>query len=153
MKTSKKNKFIKCKCNIFLFLFCFFAGTGALKADDTANLGKEIAAKWENVIVTVKIVMKQKIIVQGREVNNSENKMEIGGTVIEDSGLTVVSLSAIEPSSVFDNMAGEMPEGRQFKYESEITDLKIRFTKENEVNAKIVLRDKDMDLAFVRPIT
>jgi hypothetical protein len=39
----------------------------------------------------------------------------------------------------------------QFKFESELTDVKIVLADGTEIPAEVVLRDKDLDLAYLRP--
>ena len=46
-----------------------------------------------------------------------------------------------------------MAQSSQYKVEIEVTDLKILLDDGTEVPAQIVLRDKDLDLAFIRPKT
>ena len=43
------------------------------------------------------------------------------------------------------------PSGEKMNLESELTDVKIIMPTGNEIPAKIVLRDRDLDLAFVQP--
>ncbi|MBI5207951.1 MAG: hypothetical protein HY934_09185 [Candidatus Firestonebacteria bacterium] len=139
--------------NLKKILFCILVFcSGSVFADETAISGKNIASKWENAIIIVKITIKQKMILKGKELYNSEEKLEINGTVLDSTGLVVSSLQETDPSAFIENMMQGMPDDDKPKHESEITDIKIRFSKNNEIPAKIVLRDKDIDLAFIRPI-
>jgi S1-C subfamily serine protease len=47
--------------------------------------------------------------------------------------------------------ASMMEENNQFKMETELTDVKILLDDGTELSAEVVLRDKDLDLAFIRP--
>lgn len=118
----------------------------AVKADATAETGRAILAKAGDAVVTVKLVIKAK---QGGQ--SKEQKSEVTGTVIDPSGLTVLSLSQMDPGSLWDLLSpgGERGGG---KLETEITDLKIILPDGKEIPAKVVLRDKDLDLAFLRPV-
>jgi S1-C subfamily serine protease len=60
--------------------------------------------------------------------------------VIDPSGLTAIALSSVDPTSLF-----------QTKMETEVSDLKMLLNDGTESPAEIVLRDRDLDLAFVRP--
>ena len=111
--------------------------------------GRAMCGKWNNAIVNVQVVVKMTMSYDG-ESSKREEKGDTVGTVIDPSGLTVVSLSSVSPDSMFDSMYGE-EDGPQIS--TEITDVKIRLSDGTEVPAKIVLRDKDLDLAFVRPST
>jgi hypothetical protein len=50
-------------------------------------------------------------------------------------------------------MGGDGEESVKFKMESELSDLKLLCHDGTELSAEIVLRDKDLDLAFIRPKT
>ncbi|MBI5207783.1 MAG: hypothetical protein HY934_08325 [Candidatus Firestonebacteria bacterium] len=148
MIINKKSKF---KFFYYVSIFILCLTITSIKADDAATSGRNIASKWENITIIIKITIKQKVIMQGKEVYNTESKMEINGTVMDSTGLVVASLSETDPSSLVENFLHGVQDDRKPKYESDITDIKIRFSKDNEVPAKIVLRDKDMDLVFIRP--
>src|SRR5208283_2305869 len=68
------------------------------RADDLAKSGRDILAKSQGAVVTVKLAIKQSVSMGGRE-NKSESKTETTGTVVDPSGLTVVSLATTDPSS------------------------------------------------------
>ena len=125
------------------------------RADDAAKSGREILAKCQQAVVTVKLAIKQSVSMSGHD-QKSESKTETTGTVIDASGLTVVSLSVTDPSSAMKDTYARMITARggdisQFKFESELTDVKIVLTDGTEIPAEVVLRDKDLDLAFLRP--
>src|SRR5271154_1773701 len=91
------------KKHIALIFSITFVLTGALvslsaRADDMAKAGRDILAKSQGAVVTVKLAIKQSVSMGGRE-NKSESKTETTGTVIDSSGLTVVSLATTDPSS------------------------------------------------------
>jgi S1-C subfamily serine protease len=134
---------------LFLAVLCIpvFAGSEEVAA------GKEISAKWQKAVVTIQLVSKQRMSYGGRESSGNEAKSEAIGTIIDPSGLVVMSLFATDPTSRFTELfAGGDEEGSQFKMQSDITDVKIVLADGTEIPSKIVLRDKDLDLAFIRPI-
>lgn len=125
------------------------------RADDAAKAGREILAKCQSAVVTVKLALKQSVSMGGHD-SKSESKAETTGTVIDPSGLTIVSLSVTDPSSALKDTYTRMITARggdvsQFKFESELTDLKIVLADGTEIPAEVVLRDKDLDLAYLRP--
>lgn len=124
-----------------------------IQADEGAVAGRDILSKYQNAVLTVKLVIKQGMSFGGRDANKSESKSEATGTVIDPSGLTVISLTATDPSGLLgDLMGGSDDEDMKLKIESEVTDVKLILPDATEVPAKIVLRDKDLDLAFIRPV-
>jgi hypothetical protein len=121
-------------------------------SDEEATAAREVVSKWQDAVVTVKMVIKQRMVVGGREIDRGENETEATATVIDPNGLAVLSLSTTDPAGVFRGMFSERGEDQpKFDWKSEITDLKMILSDGSEVPAKIVLRDKDLDLAFVRP--
>ncbi len=125
------------------------------QADDLAKSGREILAKSQGAVVTVKLAIKQSVSMGGRE-NKSETKTETTGTVIDPSGLTVVSLATTDPSSTVKEayaraIAARGGDMSQFKFDSELNDVKIVLADGTEIPAEVVLRDKDLDLAYLRP--
>lgn len=130
-------------------LALFGAIQGPAWAGEDENKARAIYEKQQRAVVTVQLVIKQKFSFGGGGGEDSEHKAEITGTIISPDGLTVVSLAETDPSAMFSNF---MPEDSDsgFKVESAVSDVKILLD-EKEIDAGIVLRDKDLDLAFVRP--
>jgi len=117
------------------------------RADELAEKGREIFKQNQHAVVTVPVVLK----ISYAGTSRGENRQELTGTVVDPSGLTVLALSACDPSDMYQRM---MPaQGSQSKVEIEVTDLKILMDDGTELPAEIVLRDKDLDLAFIRPKT
>lgn len=122
--------------------------TGAAHAQTTAARGREVVARFSNAVITVRLAAKMRMAVEGREMPEEESTSEITGTVIDPSGLTVCALSEADPTQAIAAMTADR-EG--YKFEMDITDVKLRLADGKELPAKIVLRDKDLDLAFLRP--
>ncbi len=112
-------------------------------ADESAVKSREIFNKNSHCVVTVEVV--QKSNGGGKSSAPREAKSAITGIVMDSTGLTVVALSSCDPSSMYRRLSEE------YKIEIEITDTKIILEDGAELPAEIVLRDKDLDLAFIRP--
>ena len=63
----------------------------------SAEKGRAIFQKYQHAVVTVQIVVKSKISMAGADGQSNESRQEVTGTVIDPSGLTVLSLSATDP--------------------------------------------------------
>jgi hypothetical protein len=124
-------------------------------AQDTRSAGRDIVKKWQEAIVNVRVVLKMRVSMGGREMQSMDESVETVGTVIDPSGLTVLSLGALNPGAMMNRLMGGAVGGSQERMEfgSEPTDVKIRLADGKEFPAKIVLRDEDLDLAFLRPTT
>ena len=124
------------------------------RADEVADKGREIFKKNQRAVVTVQVVVKMKFSVPGIGGQANESKQDVTGTVMDPSGLTVLALSSCEPGDLLQGMmAGMSDEDTKFKMETELSDVKLLLDDGTELPADIVLRDKDLDLAFVRPVT
>jgi len=133
---------------------CFLAPPHT-DAQDLATKGREILKKHQSSVASVQLVVKSKIGLPGFSGDARESKQEVTGTIIDPSGLTVVSLASTDPSGLFQSLisglGGEGEDNVKIKMDSELSDVKLLFHDGAEMPAEIVLRDKDLDLAFVRP--
>ncbi len=124
------------------------------RADELADKGRQILTKNAHTVVTVQVDMKLTYSMAGRSSAPNESKQDVTGTVVDPSGLTVLSLSTCDPTSMYETLVAGVGEGGQrAKMEAELISLKIMLDDGNELPAEIVLRDKDLDLAFIRPKT
>jgi hypothetical protein len=130
------------------------AGTAPASAQDARAPLRDLVRKWQDAVVNVRVVLKVRMSMAGREMNSSDESIDTVGTVIDPSGLTVLSLSALNPGAMMSKLMGSAGTGQdQLEVTSEPTDVKIRMSDGRQVPARIVLRDEDLDLAFLRPTT
>jgi S1-C subfamily serine protease len=127
----------------FGLMTAFIFGLLAAKspADEFADKGREVFNKYQHAVVTVQVVIKA----SGPGGRSSESKTDITGTVVDPSGLTVLALSACDPAEMYRRLSEDN------KIEVEVSDIKILLDDGTELPSEIVLRDKDLDLAFIRP--
>jgi hypothetical protein len=120
---------------------------------DPRSSARDVVKKWQAAILNVRIVLKTRMSMAGRELQSSDETVEAIGTVIEPSGLMVMSLGVLNPGGMMTKMMSAVGGGNDQKMEitSEPTDVKMRLPDGREIPAKIVLRDEDLDLAFIRP--
>lgn len=131
---------------------------GVMCCGDTALAGeaedaaRAILEKNKSAVVTVRIVVKVQMSFMGTDGGEAEeSKSEATGTVIMPDGLTVLALSAMDPATLIANMLGGMMDDNM-KIDNEVSDVKILSDTGGEIPATVVLRDKDLDLGFVRPV-
>lgn len=140
-------------------LLCLAAAPGFLQpvpahADDMAKAGREISGDWGNAVISVRTVAKIRVVVEGREVNKKEFETEAVATVIDPSGLTVLSLASIDATDILTEKLSQAGGENipKFSIENELVDIKMLMPDGAEVPARIVLRDKDLDAAFIAPV-
>jgi len=115
-----------------IWFFIFFIAINFIHADEAAEAARKIVEERQDAVVMIKVVL---------EMHDYENKAEVLGTIIDPSGLVILSLSSIDPSA--------MTFGLDSK--TKIKSVKLLLSDGTEVPAKIVLRDRDLDIAFLRP--
>jgi S1-C subfamily serine protease len=115
-----------------------------------AAAGRALVKRYADAIVGVEMVVMLKVK-QGDREGTNERRVDVNGTVISPDGLTVTSLAAVDPQSAFEALraAGQRVElvGADFK------EVKLRLADGTEVPARFVLKDSDLDLAFMAPDT
>jgi hypothetical protein len=110
------------------------------------SAARSVLSERAPAIVTVKLLLRQRFIAEGREQHSAESTLELAGTVLTPEGLTVVSDAASNPAA----MAGSPP-GAGVRLDSETGEVKLALSDGREVPARFVLRDSDLDLAFLVP--
>jgi hypothetical protein len=122
-------------------------------SDAEAAAGRLIFRKYADAVVVVKLTMSMKITVGDRVMPPSEDKVDINGTMIEPSGLTVTTLSAIDPRTVFDAVRSQVARGNTPVElgQTEIKGMRLRLADGTEVPAKVVGKDAALDLALLAP--
>ena len=122
-------------------------------AQENRSAARDLVKKWQDAIVNVRVVVKMRMSMGGREMQSNDDTIEAVGTVIDPGGLTVVSLTSINPGPMMTKLIGNSSGGGQsVEIASEPTDLKIRLADGRELASTIALRDEDLNLAFIRPI-
>jgi hypothetical protein len=119
----------------------------AAYADEVAQSARKVIESVKDAVVTVQAVVEVKMSYDG-ESENEEHKVSATGTVIDPSGLVVMSLLQIDPAAM---MGAYMSGAEGFNYSAEVVDAKIRLGDGTELAADVVLRDRDLDLAFLKP--
>ena len=118
-----------------------------------AAAGRALVKRFADAIVSVELVVTIKVKMGDREQPPREQRIEVNGTVISPSGLTVTTLGQVDPQATLEALragsggGSRMPEivGSEFK------EVKLRLADGKEVPAKFVLKDADLDLAFMAP--
>jgi hypothetical protein len=128
---------------------------GATQAADLTQTGRDLLAKYKDAVVSVSAMIK--VDTSGLPVRmgggGEGQEIEICGTVVDPSGLTVVSYTTLNPvEAMTEGLTVKVgDEETKLKIKTEITRLKMRVADGTEVSARVVFKDKDLDLAFIVP--
>ena len=126
-------------------------------AQDSRAAARDVVKKWQAAVVNVRVVLKTRMSMGGREMSSADDSVDAVGTVVDPSGLTVMSLGSLNPGAMMNKIVGASMGGggsdTKVEISSEPSELKMRLPDGRELPAKIVLRDEDLDLAFIRPTT
>lgn len=130
------------------------AGSPA-RADESGMKAAGIAKAYGDAVIQVKVVTRYRMVVQGREMRKGENEVEALGTVIDPSGLTVLSNINVDPTKAYADMLKKAKSGGEdagsVDIEGSFADVRMFLPDGSELPAQVVLRDKDLDLVFIRP--
>lgn len=121
-------------------------------ADEAAQNGRRLLASTQHAVIKVDIVIRFKLVVNGNQRQQNEKKVEATGTVLTPDGLTLMSLNVTDPGDLASKQLKRYQPGKNMDLESDVSDLKLILPDGAELPAKIVLRDKDLDLAFIQPL-
>jgi S1-C subfamily serine protease len=132
------------------------ASNGSLHAAPAADAaaGRALVKRYADAIVGVEMVLITKVKMGDREQPPREQRVDVNATVISASGLTVTTLAGVDPQVQFDAMRASQQGGRQMELVGvEFKEVKMRLADGTEVPARFVLKDADLDLAFMAPET
>jgi hypothetical protein len=105
---------------------------------------RELFSRNELTVVTVRAVLKVRM---GERDN--EQKLDVTGTVIDPSGLTVLPASALDPGASMRALLRGRP--GDFKLSTSVTETVLVLADGTELEADVILKDEELDLAFLRP--
>jgi len=100
-------------------------------------------------VTLVSVTMRVEVSAGGRSMPPQEQKLEAIGTIIAEDGLTVLSLSTVDPRAKILSRLRTGGASVQVNY----TEVLLLMPDGSEVPAQILLKDNDLDLAYVLPIT
>ena len=114
---------------------------------------RELMAKHGGAVVFVIGTAKLRVNQGGKDVPTADQRIQAMVTILDGSGLGVMSLTQLDPSEL---MSAQLSRGRASSAAVTVTaeagDLRYRLADGREVPVRVVLRDKELDLAFLRPV-
>jgi hypothetical protein len=134
-----------------LLLFTLALSVGAslqVFAKKTEALWRNLLKENANCVTWVSVTVKLEISAGGRSLPPQEQKLEALGTVIAKDGLTVLSLNKVDPTANILSRIRSPGASVNVNY----TEVMLLMQDGTEVPAKLLLKDVDLDLAYVLPI-
>lgn len=119
---------------------------GAAAPAMEAGAARQVLEQYEEAVVTLEVVLDTKMSYGGQQ-EETEQKTEEMGFFIAEDGLLVTSLSNLDPAGQFYSRMSP-DEGA---YTTTVKEITIILAGGEELDAQLVLRDPDLDLAFLRP--
>lgn len=110
-------------------------------ADEAGDKGRAVFEKYKAAVITVSVVVS---VSAGGD--SRDNQGWANAAIVDPSGLAVVALSFIDPSDIYSKM------GDSGSTSVKVSSLDMILSEGVELPAEVVLRDKDLDLAYIRPI-
>ena len=110
---------------------------------DSKEAARKVFADNAPSVLGVRGLLKLEISMNGKPGGNQEKALTSNGVVVAD-GLVAVAYRTIQP-----NLAASMASRPGLKIESDLAELKLLDSSGEEYDAKLVLHDEDLGLAFV----
>jgi hypothetical protein len=113
--------------------------------DQLVKTARKTLQTYEKAIITLSTVIK--IEIKGADSSGGhEQRTHCLATIVDPSGLAVAPLSNVAPSARISRG------GRSIEIACQVQEVKYRLTDGTEVPARLVLKDEDLDLAFLAPL-
>ena len=133
-----------------------FTPFNSSSAADNPAAAKKILADHQDSVVWVSAVCKISFTAESTSdkamnIPDQEKKFEALGTVITSDGLIVAALSPLDPSREISGREVSV-RGERVKLDASVTikEMRVIMPDGTEVPADIVMKDVDLDLAFIR---
>lgn len=134
------------KSSLLVGLVLVWAAPVPAQEPSAHETARAVLQRHAESLVTVRLVLKRRFIAQGRERGSADTPLELAGTLLTPQGLTVVSDASTNPSVI-----GTTPGDAENRVDVDTSDVKIVLRDGRELPARVVLRDQDLDLAFLLP--
>lgn len=134
---------------VFLcFIFCTSSHFGKSPDEETEKIWRNLLEERANCVTWVSVTVRIELSSGGQSFPPQEQKLEALGTIIAEDGLTVLSLNKVDPTNTILSRIRRPGASVQVHY----TEVLILMQDGTEVPARLLLKDVDLDLAFVLPV-
>jgi len=149
------NSFSRC-VPVLVLALALAAPALAGVSDPGGEVSRKLFAEHRDSVLWISVVAKISYTSEGAtdspmNMPDSENKFEAYGTVVSTNGLLVTALSAIDPSRAISGREITTRSGKvRLDASVIIKEVQIIMPDGVEVPAEVVMKDTDLDLAFIR---
>ncbi len=118
-------------------------------ADPTAEAARKIQQTYEKSIISLAAVLKFEAKgVEGVGISDQERKAQCLAMIIDPSGLAITALTNLSPQRA---MTRIRIRSQTLEIDSQVEEVKYRLADGTELPARLLLKDEDLDLAFLAP--
>lgn len=127
------------------------AALPAAQSPEERAVARDVIRRKADAVVMVTATLRIRANVGGQE-QIVDQQAQGNGTIIDASGLTVLSLSTLQPDEMMArSLSARMRQDTRVDVSSEPSSIRIHLAGGREMPARLVLRDPDLDLAFIKP--
>ena len=130
------------------FILLVLSAPFALWAEKGEATWRKLLKDHANCVTWVSATVRVEVSAGGRSMPPQEQKLEALGTIIAEDGLTVLSPSRVDPTATLLSRIRTPGGSVNVNY----TEVLLLMQDGTEVPAKLLLKDTDLDLAYVLPI-
>lgn len=117
---------------------------------DLQKNGRSVFEQFGDSVLQIALTIEVEISV-GPQNQTSDATIEAMGTVMNESGLLVLSNSAIDlEAQVRQQVRGQVPAEMKVNVDTTVKSARVIMPDGSELDAKVLLQDSDLDLAFVQ---
>jgi hypothetical protein len=117
--------------------------------ESLAAVARQTVQDFGDAIITIEVVSEQKWAYGGSQ-HESESKSEVLGTVVDPSGVVVTALSSVDRSQIMERLRARQDDS---SFTVTVKAIKYILPDNSEIAATVALRDVDLDLAVLVPVT
>lgn len=122
----------------FIFLIMLWGATSASSSDELAEKGRKVYDLYAKSVITVRASINISV-----SESEEESVSQCTGMLVKPKGVAVLALSALDPSMLLDS---EIRKNVMIR----INYVKMIFKDDREINAEVLLQDKDRDIMVIR---
>lgn len=133
----------------------FLGSAATLAAADTAAeaVARTLHRTLADSVVVVRATVSVTVTPGDQPAQSRDRTFEQVGTVISPDGRVVLAASSVDPAAVMDGRTVNTPMGEmKISATSQVKEAFIVLADGTEIPAKVVLKDKDLNLALVAPV-